>query len=206
MATVIHARRPLLAGDVATSNARIASPQPNFLSLEQRPLHPAFDTDGPGYLSVNGPRHDNDHINIGDIQILPTTDEILAVQRPPWMPEKNVAEPHFLAPGPLRLFDTLFRHLRYDSVESIRDVCYHASQFLTLVQATRNDEDLKIQLGQTQVRDVLPEIRRHPSQTTGYDTDNIPSKKHLMTIDISSITMLESKSYLHMSKRVSLLE
>ena len=159
MATVIHARRPFLAGDIDTGSARIVSSQPNFLSLEQRPLHPTFDIDGPGYLSVDGPRHDNDHINIRDIQILPTADEILAVERPPWMPKKNVAEPHFLAPGPLRLFDTLFRHLRYDSVESIRDVCYHASQFLTLVQATCNDEDLDVQLGQT--RQETPDGNRY---------------------------------------------
>jgi hypothetical protein len=110
--------------------ARICAPLANYLSLHQRPVHSSFEIDGPGHLSSCGPRHDNDHVNIQDIRILPTADEILAVYRPPWMPKKNIAEPHFLAPGPLRLLDTLFRHLRYDNVESIRDVCYSAAQFL----------------------------------------------------------------------------
>jgi hypothetical protein len=43
---------------------------------------------------------------------------------------KNTAKPHFLAPSPLRLLDTLFRRPRYDNVERIRDVCYSATQFL----------------------------------------------------------------------------
>ena len=109
----------------------------NYLSLHHRSVHLTFGNDGPGYLSSNGPRHDNDHINIRDIEILPTADEILAVHRPPWMPKKNIAEPHFLAPGPLRLFDTLFRHLRFDSTESIRDICYSAAQFISLPQHQR---------------------------------------------------------------------
>lgn len=36
----------------------------------------AFDSDGPGRLCTNGPRHDNDYEEIGDIKILPTTDEV----------------------------------------------------------------------------------------------------------------------------------
>jgi hypothetical protein len=44
----------------------------------------------PGRLSINGPQHGNDHVNIQDIQILPITDEILAVNHPPWMPKTNI--------------------------------------------------------------------------------------------------------------------
>ena len=113
--------------------AQISSLHLNYLSLEQRPANLYFDADGLGHLSVNGPHHDNDHTNIPDIQILPTTDEILAVQRPPWMPKKSLAEAHFLSAGPPRLLDTLFRHLRYDSTESIRDICYDAAPLLTLL-------------------------------------------------------------------------
>jgi hypothetical protein len=50
-----------------------------------------FDNDGPDYLCINGPRHDNNHVDIQDIQILPTTDEILAVSRLTWMPKENIA-------------------------------------------------------------------------------------------------------------------
>lgn len=101
----------------------------NFLSPEPRPVTTAFDHDGPGTKSPHGPRHDNDHVSIKDIQILPTTDEILSTDRP-YMPKKNLNEPHFLVNGPMRHFDILFRHFRYDSTETIRDICYRASQNL----------------------------------------------------------------------------
>lgn len=69
--------------------AQTSSLHVNYLSLEQRPTNLYFDADDPGHLSVYGPRHDNDHTNIRDIQILPTTDEIFAIQRPPWIPKKE---------------------------------------------------------------------------------------------------------------------
>ena len=127
MATLIQAARCLT---VSENTPRVTAIRPNFLSSEDRPTFEGFDSDGPGYLSRRGPRHDNDHVNFHNIQILPTTDEILAVQRPPYMPKKNIEEPNQLKPGPLRLLDTLFRHLRYDSIEGIRDVTYHSAQCL----------------------------------------------------------------------------
>ena len=61
---------------------------PNILSLEPR-IAPVdndayFDNDGPGILSISQrPRHDNDHVLIQDIQILPTTEEVrLSTSRP----------------------------------------------------------------------------------------------------------------------------
>jgi hypothetical protein len=109
---------------------QISTWQVNFLSTEPRPITTSFDDDGPGTRSPYGPRHDNDHVFIKDIQILPSTDEILSIDRP-YMPRKNLDQDRFLVNGPLRHFDTLFRHLRFDSVETIRDICYHASQNLT---------------------------------------------------------------------------
>jgi hypothetical protein len=141
MATTIQAAQCL---SVPENTPRVTALNPNFLSLEDRPIHHAFDNDGPGRLSSLGPRHDNDHINFQDIQILPTTDEILAVIRPPYMPRKNIQESNFLEPGPRRLLDTLFRHLRYDSVEGIRDVTYHATQqLLKQRDETSNDYEPK---------------------------------------------------------------
>ena len=105
---------------------------PNSLSLAPRllpPDHSPFDDDGPGYLSTYGPRHDNDHVDIQSIQILPTTDEILS-RRAPFMPRKSPHANHHLPWGQQRHLDTLFRQLRYDSVEPIIDVCYHANQQL----------------------------------------------------------------------------
>ena len=52
---------------------------PNSLSMAPRGRasgNIVFDSDGPGSLSLAGPRHDNDHVLIRDIHILPTTDEV----------------------------------------------------------------------------------------------------------------------------------
>ena len=103
----------------------------NVLKAEpRRTLHDnvELESDGPGHLSAYGPRHDNDHADIQDIQILPTTDEILASRRP-YMPEKD--QHSHLHVGIARLADLHFRHLRYDNTESLIDVCYHACQHLT---------------------------------------------------------------------------
>lgn len=102
----------------------------NYLSLVPRSRDDSsFDTDGPGQLSVAGARHDNDYLHIRDIQILPTTDEILS-RRSPYIPTKTPTSLHVLDAGPPRLLDTLFRQLRHDNVESIKDACYSASQKL----------------------------------------------------------------------------
>lgn len=136
MSTPIQAVQGL---GISENMPRVTALRPNFLSLEHRPTHHSFESDGPGNSSRLGPRHDNDHVNFQNIQILPTTDEILAVGRPPYMPKKNIQEPNHLEAGPRRLLDTLFRHLRYDSVEGIRDVTYHAAQLLL----TRDEEKLE---------------------------------------------------------------
>ena len=52
---------------------------PNVLSVAPRKVsrNHEFDNDGPGVLSASRtPRHDNDHVSIQDIQILPSTDEV----------------------------------------------------------------------------------------------------------------------------------
>lgn len=125
------------------------SSTPNTLCVRPR-LPPkdesVFEHDGPGRLSINGPRHDNDHVNIRNIRILPTADEILAHRRP-YMPYKDFHLPHFLAAGQQRLLDTLFRQLRYDSTEAIIDACYHAGQrllaFLTKQISTLDIYDVR---------------------------------------------------------------
>ena len=104
--------------------------KPNILSLEPRRSpydRKEFEIDGPGHISGDGPRHDNDHANIAHIKVLPTTDEILSLRRP-YMPLKDYAS--HVAGGVPKLTDLHFRHLRYDNVESINDVCYHSIQKL----------------------------------------------------------------------------
>ena len=108
----------------------------NLLSSEPRRTlydEAELESDGPGHLSAFGPRHDNDHVNIQDIQIIPTADEILSLRRP-YMPEKD--QYSHVDDGVARLADTHFRHLRYDNTEPIIDVCYHACQWLTIPHET----------------------------------------------------------------------
>lgn len=114
----------------------------NYLSSSPRSI-PAdkrvFEEDGPGNLSCQGARHDNDHVDIRRIQILPTTDEILCLRRP-YMPCKDFTQSHFLPRGYSCLVDTLFRQLRYESTECIIDACYHAAQQLAVISPKQNHD------------------------------------------------------------------
>lgn len=89
-------------------------------SLEQRNNRPIFDLgqDPPGGLSKLGPRHDNDHANISDIKILPTTEEIHS-PRLEYLPSSDPTKHHL--PGLEGLLDRQFRLLREDTVGQLRD-------------------------------------------------------------------------------------
>jgi hypothetical protein len=137
VAPSIGAAAKRFAPGTLITSPQASSRDPNVLLAQPRPLTTEFDDDLPGCLSQYGPRHDNDHVFIKDIQILPTTDEILSIEQP-YMPRKNLNTPHFLPNGPERHFDTLFRHLRFDSTESLRDVCYHAAQTLASARSNRS--------------------------------------------------------------------
>ena len=150
-----------------SASTSILTTRPNVLSLEPR-MAPMdndayFDNDGPGILSISQqPRHDNDHVLIQDIQILPTTDEvrlhplvtqkhqanislqILSLRRP-YMPIKSNEQPHHLPQGPSRHIDIEFRHSRYESTEPIIDLCYHAMQHL--LRSKREDQFINYQYG-----------------------------------------------------------
>ena len=124
----------------------------NFLSWSPRLIRSdkcVFDDDGPGFLSSKGARHDNDHLDICDVQILPTMDEILC-RRLPYMPPKDDHMPHRYVPGQRRLMDINFRQLRYDNTEVIIDACYHASQILvaSISQPQLTDYDDRMQTPQ----------------------------------------------------------
>lgn len=77
--------------------------------------------DLPGSLSINGPRHDNDHESIARISILPTGGEILS-DRVSFRPMSLTANPnarHHLS-GIQRLFDSQFRLLREDCIGCLK--------------------------------------------------------------------------------------
>lgn len=74
--------------------------------------------DLPGNLSPSGPRHDNDHVDIAKIQIMPTTQEI-ECPRPEYLPVHDPNQLH--KPGLEGLIDRQFRLLREDTVGQLRD-------------------------------------------------------------------------------------
>ncbi|KAI9889600.1 MAG: hypothetical protein M1814_005107 [Vezdaea aestivalis] len=81
---------------------------------------PVFEVvqDLPGALSELGPRHDNDHADIFDIKILPTTQEIQSL-RLEYLPLSDPTKHH--VPGLAGLLDRQFRLLREDTVGQLRD-------------------------------------------------------------------------------------
>ena len=100
--------------------------------------------DGPGALSAAGPRHDNDHSQIQDIKILPTSDEIYAL-RNEYLPTKDSSTWHH--PGIKGLLDQQFRLLREDTVGQLRDCVRTVMESLKpLVTKDLTDVDREIGL------------------------------------------------------------
>ncbi|KAL8963110.1 MAG: hypothetical protein Q9193_000584 [Seirophora villosa] len=87
---------------------------------QQKSHRPVFELgqDFPGALSELGPRHDNDHADIFDIKILPTTEEIQS-PRSEYLPSSDPTKHHL--PGLAGLLDRQFRLLREDTVGQLRD-------------------------------------------------------------------------------------
>lgn len=66
----------------------------------------------PGELREEGPRHDNDYVDIEGIRIAPTHEELVC-RLPPFLPANIYGAPHPLpSESPERLLDTQFRLLR----------------------------------------------------------------------------------------------
>lgn len=73
-------------------------------------LHNAYE--GPGELRPGGPRHDNDYVNIEDIQIAPTHEELTSPHQP-FLPANMYGAPHPLPNESMeQLLDIQFRLLR----------------------------------------------------------------------------------------------
>lgn len=79
----------------------------------------AHQVDFPGKLSREGPRHDNDHAEIANIKILPTSEEINS-HRNEFIPQRSLGYPHHLE-GISRVLDFQFRLLREDTSGQIRE-------------------------------------------------------------------------------------
>ncbi|GES76034.1 P-loop containing nucleoside triphosphate hydrolase protein [Rhizophagus clarus] len=98
--------------------------------------------DPPGELSKYGKRHDNDFVEISEISIIPTNEEILC-ERPPFLPSSLRDSLHFLPDGAARLLDTQFRLLREDLLNPIRG---GLSNLLTALsqEYTSSNSDVKL--------------------------------------------------------------
>ena len=90
----------------------------------------SLDRDGPGSLSSEGPRHDNDHESIASIKILPTAREI-ASTRLEYLPIIDPTKHHLS--GLSGLLDRQFRLLREDTIGQLRDCVKSVSESLTAV-------------------------------------------------------------------------
>jgi hypothetical protein len=90
------------------------------LSASQLSSPPIFQLsqDSPGNFSSQGVRHDNDHAEIANIQILPTAQEITSL-RTEYLPLIDSSNHHL--PGLAGLLDRQFRLLREDTVGQLRD-------------------------------------------------------------------------------------
>ncbi|TFK54494.1 P-loop containing nucleoside triphosphate hydrolase protein [Heliocybe sulcata] len=76
--------------------------------------------EGPGEDRANGPRHDNDFVDIDSIRTIPTHDE-LSCRVPPFLPANIYGAPHpFPAESSQRLLDTQFRLLREELTAPLR--------------------------------------------------------------------------------------
>ncbi|KAJ7217780.1 hypothetical protein GGX14DRAFT_438313 [Mycena pura] len=76
--------------------------------------------EGPGKLRSDGPRHDNDFVDITDIRIAPTHDELTSCHSP-FLPGNFHGAPHHLPPESMEhLLDVQFRLLREELTASLR--------------------------------------------------------------------------------------
>ena len=89
----------------------------------------------PGELSENGPRHDNDKVDIRNVSILPTREEIQS-SRTEYLPTADPVEWHL---GGLEgLLDRNFRLLREDTIGQLRDAAKFELESLT-TNSSQND-------------------------------------------------------------------
>ncbi|KAG0279807.1 hypothetical protein BGZ95_000157 [Linnemannia exigua] len=143
--TIIHPVNPETAiGGGYGGGARAGRRDVNLVQL-----HHFYDP--PGQLSEDGPRHDNDLVDIADISVLPTQLEIVS-KRNPFLPSNDVPEaPHFLPLGWRRQIDIHFRLYREDMMDTLRK---GVSSFISLLERTDKNSDTTL-LKQKELRKHL---------------------------------------------------
>ena len=79
----------------------------------------------PGDLNESGARHSNDFVDIAQVRIIPTLDELLS-EVPPCLPQNRADAPHHHPPESIqRLVDVHFRLFRHDCIANLAEVVRH---------------------------------------------------------------------------------
>jgi hypothetical protein len=74
----------------------------------------------PRTIIIPNNRHDNDRLDITEIVILPTENEIRS-NVPEFLPSTNLDQPHFVTDQTQRHIDTYFRLLRHDIFGELKE-------------------------------------------------------------------------------------
>ncbi|CCL98536.1 uncharacterized protein FIBRA_00535 [Fibroporia radiculosa] len=132
-------RRPAVMGTLTLRERRQA------ISLQLAQTH-----DLPGDLHDEGPRHANDHVNIGDIRIVPTHEELLCCTAP-YLPVFHQDAPHHLPSNSMdKHIDILFRLSREELTALIRSSLLAIHRDLTEIWKRSSS-----QKGGTQLEELL---------------------------------------------------
>ncbi|CAG8675538.1 14666_t:CDS:2, partial [Funneliformis mosseae] len=115
-------------GYVSEHNHQISSTISSHYGKLARNAEAERSYDPPGELSEYGKRHDNDFVEISNISVIPTKDEVLCV-REPFLPFCIPNAPHFLPNGAERLLDSQFSFIKRR----------HASNFYKGLKKIRNE-------------------------------------------------------------------
>ncbi|KAJ3886388.1 hypothetical protein GG344DRAFT_69709 [Lentinula edodes] len=108
--------------------------------------------DPPGHLRKDGPRHDNDGVEISTIQIIPTHAEMLC-PIPPYVPVTLPDAPHHCRKDSMeRLLDVQFRLLREELVAPIRESLSIIQDDLDTIASRRGSAKMLTQLEEVVAR------------------------------------------------------
>ncbi|KAJ4500147.1 hypothetical protein C8R41DRAFT_529014 [Lentinula lateritia] len=108
--------------------------------------------DPPGHLRKDGPRHDNDGVEITTIQIIPTHAEMLCPV-PPYVPVTLPDAPHHCRKDSMeRLLDVQFRLLREELVAPVRESLSIIQDDLDTIASRRGSAKMLTQLEEVVAR------------------------------------------------------
>lgn len=104
----------------------------------------------PRNIVMPGERHDNDKVDITQINVFPTRAEIMSDARD-FLPSTDPDQPHFLTSKLERHIDTHFRLLRHDTLGSVKDVL--GSLMKNLIDNPNQLTAPRLELGDTRIYD-----------------------------------------------------